>query len=1152
MALVDTVLVRLTRFSPSRPNPPSRAGVWPRLQPHEANPDWQRLLLRTGRLTLAGGRWTLVLLLQAVALVASAVIAVLRWTFTQLWRAAVATMWGTVAFLRWFYPRLLRALAELGWGFVAFLGLCFLLLRGAGILSWRFAGLMRRRFPWLGAVGFLRWATLAAVLGVVGWAALYEMRTSQFEARYFTQLDHGMSVSVEPGQSAAIHFPKSGPYDERLGYTALPQFISDLTSHGFAVEHQANWSTGLLKFTGWGAFPIYTEKDRAGLRIFDRSGEEVYRARFPDKAYRDYASVPPLVVNSLLFIEDRYLFDQKYPEHNAAIEWNRFALAAAGRIVRLVVPHFNEGGGSTLATQIEKFRHSPNGLTGGIGEKMRQMLTASARMYIGGRDTMDRRRQVVMTYLNSTPLASMPGYGEVIGVPEALWVWYGVDYNEAARALNSKPRNAAEWARKGQVYRDVLSLILSERRPSYYLLADRDALANLTDKYLRALAEAGVIEPQLRDEALAAPLRFRDQPPPITAVSYTRQKATEDTRNKLVSLLKLPDLYSLDRLDLTAETTIDPAAQSRISAVLQKLSDRKFVEASGMVGKQLLGGVDPGKVTYSFVLYERGANGNFLRVRADSANKPFDINSGGKLMLGSTAKLRTLATYLEIIRELHDRYRTTPPRELMRVAATAQDPLTAWAASYLAHTANRELRPMIDAAMQRSYSAEPGTFFTGGGNQGFGNFESSENVGSYTLLVAFQHSINLVYIRLLKDVVTYYNAQSGVELSRLLNDPNDPNHEAYLHRFVDADSKHFLYRYYKDMRGLTPQQMLDLMVHRARTSLGPITTVYLSMYPEARLAEYESFIRTHFPHAELTSDELWHAFITDTPFRLNLKDRAYVAGIHPLELWLATYLQDHPNASWNEVVEASADVRQQVYSWLFKGSLYKQDERIKILLEQDGFNRMLDYWRQLGYPFSHLVPSLGTALGASGDRPDALAELMGIILNDGVKLPSNSIERLRFAEGTPYETTLVRGAPPEQVMAPEVAQALRRVLMGVVEDGTASRLRGAYVTNGTPLAVGGKTGTGDNRFDHFAAGGGIASSRVVDRTATFVFFLGDRFFGTVTAYVPGPDAARFSFSSALAVQLLKVLQPELQPLLTSGGATAQAEPAGITKVANIQ
>jgi membrane peptidoglycan carboxypeptidase len=992
--------------------------------------------------------------------------------------------------------------------------------------------------PVLRAITVLRWGTLIGGIWLIGWGAMYEMRTSRLEADYFTRLDSKMSVAVEHGPSQAIRFPKGGPYDQRLGYTALPQFISDLTAHGYVVDRQASWSSGLMRFTGWGGFPINHEKDRAGLRVFDRTGDEVYRARFPDKAYRDYAGIPPLVVNTLLFIEDRYLFDQQYPEHNAAVEWKRFGLAVVGRVARVVVPHLSYGGGSTLATQIEKFRHSPNGLTGGVSEKMRQMLTASARIYMRGPDTMARREEVVATYLNSTPLASMPGYGEVIGVPEALWVWFGTDYQQAAQILNHAPRDAAEWARKGLIYREALSLILSERRPSHYLLADRDALTALTDKYLRGLAEAGVIDERLRDAALQARPQFRTQPPPITAVSLRREKATEDTRNKLVSLLKLPDLYSLDRLDLTAETTIDPAAQARVMAVLQRLSDPAFVRSAGMVGKQLLGGGDPSKVTYSFVLYERGATGNFLRVRADSANKPFDINSGGKLMLGSTAKLRTLATYLDIIRDLHQRYRAKPSRDLLRIAAAAQDPLTGWAAGYLARSANRGLEPMLEAAMQRRYSGSPGTFFTGGGTQSFGNFESSENGGEPTLFEAFEHSINLAFVRLMHDIVTYYTAQDGVELSRLLSDPNDPNREVYLQRFADADGRRFLSRYYKDFQGLKPEQTVDVMVRHTRPDPRRLATIYLSMYPDARFAPFREFLLGVMPNAALSEDEMWHDYTTYSPYRLSLKDRGYVAGIHPLELWLATYLQEHPNAPWKEVLDASADVRQDVYSWLFKGSVYKQDERIKILLEQDAFGHILDNWRQLGYPFAHLVPSLGTVIGASGDRPDALAELMGIILNDGLRLPIGSIERLRFAEGTPYETTLVRSSEPERVMAPEVAHILRRALTGVVEGGTAARLRGAYVVDGTPLAVGGKTGTGDNRFERFGAGGGLISSRAVDRTATFVFYLGDRFFGTVTAYVPGLDAARFSFSSALAVQLLKVLQPELQPLLTAPAVQA--------------
>lgn len=55
----------------------------------------------------------------------------------------------------------------------------------------------------------------------------------------------------------------------------------------------------------------------------------------------------------------------------------------------------------------------------------------------------------------------------------------------------------------------------------------------------------------------------------------------------------------------------------------------------------------------------------------------------------------------------------------------------------------------------------------------------------------------------------------------------------------------------------------------------------------------------------------------------------------------------------------------------------------------------------MGYPFDHLVPSLATAIGSSGDRPAALSELVGIIQNDGVRLPTLRIDTLHFAANTP-------------------------------------------------------------------------------------------------------------------------------------------------------
>jgi hypothetical protein len=355
----------------------------------------------------------------------------------------------------WLGENLLWLLSEL-WLF-----LWFWLLPFFGWLAARVASFCWWRLP--GLVIAFRWVVLAALLGVAGYAVIFEMRTSRLEAGLFSHLGRGIGVAVRPGPSPAIDFPKSGPYDERLGYAGLSQFIASLTAHRYAVDTQARWSPGLTRFVNGGAFPIYPEKDQAGIRIIDRNGDQIYGAQFPERTYRDFASIPGLVVQSLLFVEDRYLLDQGHPERNPAIDWNRFALATAGRVAALAAPGLRRGGGSTLATQIEKFRHSPRGLTGGIGEKFRQMLTASARAYSGGPDTLQRRREIVTTYLNSTPLSSMPGYGEIIGIPEALWVWFGTDYANATKILNATPQNAAELARKGEAYRQVLTLLLSER-----------------------------------------------------------------------------------------------------------------------------------------------------------------------------------------------------------------------------------------------------------------------------------------------------------------------------------------------------------------------------------------------------------------------------------------------------------------------------------------------------------------------------------------------------------------------------------------------------------------------------------------------------------------------------------------------------------------
>src|SRR5438045_9070536 len=107
-------------------------------------------------------------------------------------------------------------------------------------------------------------------------------------------------------------------------------------------------------------------------------------------------------------------------------------------------------------------------------------------------------------------------------------VWYGTDFNEANTVLASTPKNKKELARKGEIYRQALSLLLSGRLPSHYLLNDREGLGELCDRYIWAMYDAGVVDRSLRDATLDAELKLRAEPQPISTGSDLKQQATDE------------------------------------------------------------------------------------------------------------------------------------------------------------------------------------------------------------------------------------------------------------------------------------------------------------------------------------------------------------------------------------------------------------------------------------------------------------------------------------------------------------------------------------------------------------------------------------------------------------------------------------------------
>lgn len=979
---------------------------------------------------------------------------------------------------------------------------------------------------------------ISLVAGALTVLMALDLHNSFLQAHILTAIARRMTYSLHSGPSSSIHYPPSGPYDLRLGYARLPVFVNRLQQTGYRVVAQARDSKASVYLSRLGLFPVWREKSQAGLTILDRNSQALYDFRYPHKVYAEFADIPPLVVNTLLFIENRHILDPNHPYRNPAIEWDRFSRAVIDLGVHTVDHNHALIGGSTLATQLEKMRHSPEGRTHSVRDKFWQMASASVAAYQGGPETMEAQKRIISDYINSIPLAALQGQGEITGLADGLASWYGADFATVNRLLaaNEASLSPAMQAERARAYRQVLSLFLALREPNWYLVKDPGALAVQTDRYLRALCDKGIISARLRDLALAEPSTLRrPQGSSTPRVNFVAGKGANAIRVALLSTLGLPSTYDLDRLDLTVRTTLDTNVQNAVTKFLQQVQQPEEARKAGLDAYHLLDYGNPQRVIYSFVLYERDKGANVLRVETDNYNAPLNINRGTRLELGSTAKLRTLINYLQIVAGLHAQYANMTPAQLASVPLFPDDNLSAWAIQYLSTAQDKSLPAMLQAALDRKYSANPWQgFFTAGGLHYFQNFEKSDDDRILTVREAFHRSVNLVFIRLMRDIEHYYWYRVPGASPAIFQDAANPGRRVYLSRFADQEGTEFLDRFYSKYLGQTADQRLETVLRGLRITPLRLAVIYRSVRPQAGIEPFTAYLKAHLPANVFVRQDpasLYGKYAID---KFNLSDRGYLAHVHPLELWMLNYLEQHPDAGLDRIVADSAQQRQEVYGWLFHSHFKAaQDKRIGILMEQDAFKEICKAWRRLGYPFDSLVPSLATTIGVSGDTPAALANLVGILENDGVKYPTVRVSTLHFGAGTPTETILDhKRGPIERLLPPEIVKAVRQEMIGVVEAGTGQRAyHSIALPNGKFVPVGGKTGTGDNRFDTFAPGRRLISSRIVNRTATFIFFIGDRFFGAVTAFVPGQVAGGYGFTSALPVQIFRDLAPALKPLL---------------------
>lgn len=169
------------------------------------------------------------------------------------------------------------------------------------------------RLPWQ--------LVLLIVCAVAAMLLRREIQTSYWQALELSGYAATLRHHVAPGPADHnILFPAQGPFDERMGYAGIPAFATRLQERGFEIAEQSRQDDDLRAHLERGWFAPYAAKTHTGLTVFDCSREPLHAFRYPYRRFESFESVPPMVVQALLFIENRDLLDPDRPQMNPAVD----------------------------------------------------------------------------------------------------------------------------------------------------------------------------------------------------------------------------------------------------------------------------------------------------------------------------------------------------------------------------------------------------------------------------------------------------------------------------------------------------------------------------------------------------------------------------------------------------------------------------------------------------------------------------------------------------------------------------------------------------------------------------------------------------------------------------------------------------------------
>ena len=801
-------------------------------------------------------------------------------------------------------------------------------------------------------------------------------------------------------------------------------------------------SPRLIELHERGLFGPYREKNQAGLTVRDCRAQTLLRTRVPERVYERFEEVPPLLVNALLFVEDRHLLDAQPPQRNPAIDPERFAKAALEQTHRALDARargLRRQHAGHPDREVPPFARTA--APASVGDKLRQMASASLRAYQDGDDTLARRRQIVVDYLDTVPLAATSGIrrGARPGRRPVGLVRPRLRRSQPPAGRHRRRGRAPDEALRAPGRSLQAGAVADDRAapPSQHLLGNGD--------------EPGAAHRQLpaADGARPASSRRRCAMPRCTVPAAAAGRAAGGAAAGLRAAqggrtrcaATCPRCWTCRASTTSTASTSRPkpastARRRRLRRdVLTGLRTPAAAKSAGLFGYHLLDpGADPSPLIYSFTLFERGA-ARQPAARPDRQHRPALRRQRGRpagpRLDGQAAHAGQLPRAGR--RAARALGRARRGRAFAREARADRDPLGAWARRLpAARQGPRACAPMLEAAMERRYSASPGeAFFTGGGAASLRELRRTRRpAASMTVREALQAL-----------------GQPGVH-------PPDARHRAprmfgagrrpapaagperpaprasMLARFADREGAAYLARFHRKYKGKSAAEAEDAAAaRRAAIGAAPGQRAVHDLEPEAGDAQLDALLDAQARPRRRRRRASCARCTTVLRRRCRSPTAATSrACIRSSSGWSATCAGIRgATLAAGRSTPARASARRST-RWLFK-TRHKsaQDRRIRELLELDAFAQIHRSWQRLGYPFASLTPSYATRDRRFG-RPAG-----GAGRADG-----HHRQRRHAAAGAARRRAALRtrhalrdagsssaARRPEQVLPPEVAAAVR-------------------------------------------------------------------------------------------------------------------------------